>query len=183
MVTLGSVVGTLHEVVDDAGRRALVGVLALRSFRPSRPRRSRGAGRADRVIVLERAFALGAGGSSAPTCEPPSAPTGATPVIAGLGGRPSRGARCARCSTAHWRGAGRALPRPERGRRGARAPRSRGGGGLARMWRTSCASWESSRLGRYERDELLPDGHLRGWQPAARRAAHRCSRTLSGPTP
>ncbi|HMD56784.1 MAG TPA: hypothetical protein VKG82_04870 [Solirubrobacteraceae bacterium] len=64
VVALGSVLGTLEEVIDrmrDEGRR--VGALAVKSFRPFPLAELRAAlARAQRVIVLERAFAVGVGG-------------------------------------------------------------------------------------------------------------------------
>jgi pyruvate ferredoxin oxidoreductase alpha subunit len=64
VVALGSVLGTIEEVVDDLrdqGER--VGALAIRCFRPWPRDQVRAAlAGAQRVVVLEKAFAIGAGG-------------------------------------------------------------------------------------------------------------------------
>lgn len=92
VVALGSVLGTIEEVVDDfrdQGER--VGALAIRCFRPW-PRdevRAALAG-AKRVVVLEKAFAIGAGGIVGQNVR--LALSGLDipvhDVVAGLGGRP-----------------------------------------------------------------------------------------------
>ena len=91
VVALGSVVGTLEEVVDEARAAGLsIGVLALKSFRPFPLEEVREAlARAARVIVLERAFAVGVGGILSADVRAAIGPAGAIShtVIAGLGGR------------------------------------------------------------------------------------------------
>jgi pyruvate ferredoxin oxidoreductase alpha subunit len=91
IVALGSVVGTIEEVVDElreAGHR--VGVLALKSFRPFPLDEIRDAlGHAERVVVLEKALAPGIGGIVSANIR--MALSGIQlhgyTVIAGLGGR------------------------------------------------------------------------------------------------
>jgi pyruvate ferredoxin oxidoreductase alpha subunit len=93
VVALGSVLGTLEDVIDglrDQGER--VGALGIKTFRPWPHDEVRQAlGRSQRVIVLEKAVAIGIGGivsqnvlSSLAGAERPVIHT----VIAGLGGRP-----------------------------------------------------------------------------------------------
>jgi pyruvate ferredoxin oxidoreductase alpha subunit len=91
VVTLGSVFGTLAEVVDELreGGHA-VGAVAIKSFRPFPLQELRGAlRRARRAVVLERAFAVGVGGIVSADVRAALAglaiPTHT--VIAGLGGR------------------------------------------------------------------------------------------------
>jgi pyruvate ferredoxin oxidoreductase alpha subunit len=92
VLALGSVVGTLQEVVDE--RRAAgdaIGVVGLTTFRPFPSDAVAAALRgARRVIVLERAFEVGVGGIV--TRDVVSAlqgsGTGVRTVVAGLGGRP-----------------------------------------------------------------------------------------------
>jgi len=92
VVALGSVLGTIEDVVDelrDAGAR--VGAVSIKCFRPW-PReevREILAG-AERVVVVEKAFAVGAGGIVGQNVR--LALSGLGPVVfdivAGLGGRP-----------------------------------------------------------------------------------------------
>ncbi len=92
VVALGSVLGTIEEVVDelrDQGRR--IGALAIKSFRPFPLEEVRAAlAGARRVIVLEKALAVGIGGIVAANVR--MALSGIDleghTVIAGLGGRP-----------------------------------------------------------------------------------------------
>jgi pyruvate ferredoxin oxidoreductase alpha subunit len=92
VVALGSVLGTLEEVVDERrGRGERVGALAIKTFRPW-PRdevRAALAG-ARRVIVLEKALSPGIGGIVSQNVHSALEETGARihTVIAGLGGRP-----------------------------------------------------------------------------------------------
>jgi pyruvate ferredoxin oxidoreductase alpha subunit len=91
VVALGSVLGTLAEVVDElrAGQHA-IGALAIKSFRPFPLQELRAClNAARRVIVLERAFAVGVGGivSSDVHAALAGLPTDIHTVIAGLGGR------------------------------------------------------------------------------------------------
>ena len=99
IVAMGSVLGTLEDVIDEAREDGLaVGAVELTCFRPFPAERLRAllAG-AERVIVLERAFSSGASGIVAPElaaalAEPPALRGGRPPrchtVVAGLGGRP-----------------------------------------------------------------------------------------------
>jgi len=91
VIALGSVLGTIAEVVDelrDDGIR--IGSLALGSFRPFPLAELRAAlADAKRVIVLERAFAVGVGGIVSADVRSALAalPVTMHTVIAGLGGR------------------------------------------------------------------------------------------------
>jgi len=91
IVALGSVFGTLAELVDELRDRGRpVGALALKSFRPFPLTELRAAlASARQVIVLERAFAVGVGGIVSADVHAALAglriPTHT--VIAGLGGR------------------------------------------------------------------------------------------------
>jgi pyruvate ferredoxin oxidoreductase alpha subunit len=87
VVTLGSTVGTLLDTVEEL---ADVGVLQLRLFRPFPAEAVRAAlAGVERVVVLERAFAPGAGGvvSADVRSALRGTPTAVTSVVAGLGGR------------------------------------------------------------------------------------------------
>jgi pyruvate ferredoxin oxidoreductase alpha subunit len=92
VVALGSVLGTIEEVVDelrDDGKR--VGALGITCFRPWPLDEVREAlAHASRVVVVERAFAVGVGGIVGQNVR--LALSGAQPavhdVVAGLGGRP-----------------------------------------------------------------------------------------------
>jgi pyruvate ferredoxin oxidoreductase alpha subunit len=91
VVALGSVLGTLEDVVDelrDAGER--VGALAVRCFRPYPLGEVRAAlAHASRVVVLEKAFAVGAGGIVGQNVRLALSglPIEVHDVVAGLGGR------------------------------------------------------------------------------------------------
>jgi pyruvate ferredoxin oxidoreductase alpha subunit len=90
VLALGSVVGTLQDVVDerrDAGER--VGVVGLTTFRPFPYAAVADAVRgARRVIVVERAVELGAGGIVSRDVRTAAPGTAVHTVVAGLGGRP-----------------------------------------------------------------------------------------------
>jgi pyruvate ferredoxin oxidoreductase alpha subunit len=92
VLTLGSVMGTVEEVVDelrDRGER--VGAVALKCFRPYPLDEVREAlGHAERVVVLEKAFAVGAGGIVGQNVRLALSglPVHVDDVVAGLGGRP-----------------------------------------------------------------------------------------------
>jgi pyruvate ferredoxin oxidoreductase alpha subunit len=92
VVALGSVLGTIEDVVDDLRDRGeRVGALAVRCFRPWPRDEVRAAlGSARRVVVVEKAFAVGAGGIVGQNVR--LALEGLTipvhDVVAGLGGRP-----------------------------------------------------------------------------------------------
>lgn len=92
LIALGSVLGTLKDVVDERRERGeLVGVLGITSFRPFPRAAVREAlGDAKRFIALEKAFSVGVGGIVAPQVREALAghPIANATVIAGLGGRP-----------------------------------------------------------------------------------------------
>jgi pyruvate ferredoxin oxidoreductase alpha subunit len=89
IVTLGSVSGTVQDAIDETDDPA--GLLTLTMYRPFPAERIRAAlADVSHVIVLERAFAPGAGGVvSADVCAALAGrPTRVSTVVAGLGGRP-----------------------------------------------------------------------------------------------
>jgi len=92
VVALGSVLGTIEDVVDglrDRGER--VGALAIRCFRPYPADEVRAAlAGARRVVVVEKAFAVGLGGIVDQNVRLALAglPVEVHAVVAGLGGRP-----------------------------------------------------------------------------------------------
>lgn len=92
VVALGSVLGTIEDVVDDLrGEGQRIGALALRTFRPFPLEAVRAAlGRARRVIVVEKAFTVGGGGIVVQDVRFALAGLDVVvyDVIAGLGGRP-----------------------------------------------------------------------------------------------
>ena len=92
VVALGSVLGTVEEVVDDLRAEGVrVGALGVRCFRPWPAEEVRAALEgAKRVIVLERAFAVGLGGIVAQNVRLALDGVDAAvfDVVAGLGGRP-----------------------------------------------------------------------------------------------
>jgi len=92
VLTLGSVFGTLVEVVDELRERGeSIGAVALKCFRPFPMRELREALQgAERVIALERAFSVGVGGIVSADVRAALAglPVQVNTVIAGLGGRP-----------------------------------------------------------------------------------------------
>jgi pyruvate ferredoxin oxidoreductase alpha subunit len=92
VVALGSVLGTLEEVVDDLrDEGGAVGVLGVGCFRPWPATAVRKAlAGARRVVVVERAFAVGAGGIVGQNVRDAlrGLPAEVYDVVAGLGGRP-----------------------------------------------------------------------------------------------
>jgi pyruvate ferredoxin oxidoreductase alpha subunit len=92
VVALGSVLGTLADVVDERRDRGEeVGVLGITSFRPFPGAAVRAAlAGARRVVVLERSMALGNGGVVSADVREALAglPSEVLTVVAGLGGRP-----------------------------------------------------------------------------------------------
>ena len=92
VVALGSVLGTIEEVVDDLRDEGVsVGVLGITCFRPWPVAEVREAlGHAKRVIVVEKAFAVGAGGIVGQNTRDATRglPVEVYDVVAGLGGRP-----------------------------------------------------------------------------------------------
>ena len=92
VVALGSVLGTIEEVVDELRDRGIrVGALGIKCFRPYPLEEVRDAlAHAKRIVVLEKAFAVGAGGIVGQNVR--LALSGLRPqvydVVAGLGGRP-----------------------------------------------------------------------------------------------
>ncbi len=92
VVALGSVLGTIKDTVDELREQGVkVGVLAIKSFRPFPLAEVRDAlAHAERVVVLEKALAVGIGGIVSANVRMALAGIqlhGYT-VIAGLGGRP-----------------------------------------------------------------------------------------------
>ncbi len=94
IVALGSVLGTIEDVVDDLRERGVrIGALAIRCFRPWPLDEVRAAlGTARRVIVVEKAFAVGVGGIVGQNVrlalDDQTVRVPVHDVIAGLGGRP-----------------------------------------------------------------------------------------------
>jgi pyruvate ferredoxin oxidoreductase alpha subunit len=92
VVALGSVLGTVEEVVDELRDQGVrVGALGIKCFRPYPLEEVREAlAHATRIVVLEKAFAVGAGGIVGQNVR--LALSGLQPtvydVVAGLGGRP-----------------------------------------------------------------------------------------------
>jgi pyruvate ferredoxin oxidoreductase alpha subunit len=92
VVALGSVLGTIEDTVDELREQGVkVGAVGIKAFRPFPLEDVRAAlGHATRVIVLEKALALGIGGIVSQNVR--SSLAGSTShvhtVIAGLGGRP-----------------------------------------------------------------------------------------------
>jgi pyruvate ferredoxin oxidoreductase alpha subunit len=92
VVALGSVLGTIEDVVDELRDRGVrIGALALRCFRPYPIDEVRAAlAGASRVVVVEKAFAVGVGGIVGQNVRLALAglPVQVHDVVAGLGGRP-----------------------------------------------------------------------------------------------
>jgi pyruvate ferredoxin oxidoreductase alpha subunit len=89
VVAMGSVLGTLQDTVDERRERGeRVGALAVKSFRPFPFDAVREAlAHVDRLIVLERALAVGSGGIVAGDIRAALPGRAFHTVIAGLGGR------------------------------------------------------------------------------------------------
>jgi pyruvate ferredoxin oxidoreductase alpha subunit len=91
VVALGSVLGTIEEVVDELRAEGVrIGALGLTCFRPWPAEEIRSAlGRARRIVVLERAFAVGIGGIVGQNVRLALSglPAQVYDVVAGLGGR------------------------------------------------------------------------------------------------
>jgi pyruvate ferredoxin oxidoreductase alpha subunit len=92
VVALGSVLGTIEEVVDGLRDEGIpVGVLGIKCFRPWPVAEVREAlSNAKRVVVVEKAFAVGAGGIVGQNTRDATRglPVEVYDVVAGLGGRP-----------------------------------------------------------------------------------------------
>ncbi len=92
VVALGSVRGTIEEVVDGLREEGVsIGVLGIGCFRPWPKDEVREAlENAERVVVLEKAFAVGAGGIVGQNTRDATRglPAEVYDVVAGLGGRP-----------------------------------------------------------------------------------------------
>jgi pyruvate ferredoxin oxidoreductase alpha subunit len=92
VVALGSVLGTIEEVVDEMRAGGMrVGALGITCFRPWPVAEVREAlAAATRVVVVEKAFAVGAGGIVGQNVRDAvrSLPVEVFDVVAGLGGRP-----------------------------------------------------------------------------------------------
>ncbi|HEU4449742.1 MAG TPA: transketolase C-terminal domain-containing protein [Gaiellaceae bacterium] len=91
VVALGSVLGTIEDVVDELREQGVkIGALGLKCFRPYPADEVRAAlGHAGKVVVLEKAFAVGIGGivSQNVRLSLGGLPTRVYDVVAGLGGR------------------------------------------------------------------------------------------------
>ena len=92
VVALGSVLGTIEDVVDELRERGVrIGVLGIGCFRPWPLEEVRRAlAGAERVVVLEKAFAVGAGGIVGQNVRLALSglPARVYDIVAGLGGRP-----------------------------------------------------------------------------------------------
>lgn len=92
VVALGSVIGTIEEVVDDLRETGVpIGVLGITCFRPYPLDEVRAAlESAERIVVIERAFAVGIGGIVGQNVRFALSGRAARvyDVVAGLGGRP-----------------------------------------------------------------------------------------------
>jgi pyruvate ferredoxin oxidoreductase alpha subunit len=92
VVALGSVLGTIQEVVDELRAQGVrIGAIGVTCFRPYPLEEIRAALEgAQRVIVLEKAFAVGLGGIVGQNVRLALAglPTAVYDAVAGLGGRP-----------------------------------------------------------------------------------------------
>jgi len=92
VVALGSVLGTIEDAVDELCARGVrIGAVGIKAFRPFPLQELRAAlADAGRVVVIEKALALGVGGIVSQNVRNSLAAGGANvhTVIAGLGGRP-----------------------------------------------------------------------------------------------
>jgi pyruvate ferredoxin oxidoreductase alpha subunit len=92
VVALGSVLGTIDDVVDALREEGVpIGALGIKCFRPWPIAEVREAlSRAERVVVVEKAFAVGAGGIVGQNTRDAmrGLPVEVYDVVAGLGGRP-----------------------------------------------------------------------------------------------
>ncbi len=92
VVALGSVLGTIEDVVDDLRAQGVrIGALGITCFRPWPADEVRQAlAHAGRVVVVEKAFAVGAGGIVGQNTRDATRglPLDVYDVVAGLGGRP-----------------------------------------------------------------------------------------------
>jgi pyruvate ferredoxin oxidoreductase alpha subunit len=92
VVALGSVLGTIEDAVDELRERGVrIGALAIKCFRPYPLEEVREAlAGAERIVVLEKAFAVGAGGIVGQNVRLALSGRAARvyDVVGGLGGRP-----------------------------------------------------------------------------------------------
>jgi pyruvate ferredoxin oxidoreductase alpha subunit len=92
VVALGSVLGTIEDVIDEMREQGVkIGALAIKCFRPWPIDEVREAlACADRVVVIEKAFAVGAGGIVGQNVRLALSGCESTvfDIVAGLGGRP-----------------------------------------------------------------------------------------------
>jgi pyruvate ferredoxin oxidoreductase alpha subunit len=92
IVALGSVLGTIEDVVDELRDQGVkIGVVGIKCFRPYPLEEVRQAlGHARRVVVVEKAFAVGVGGIVGQNVRLALSglPSTVYDVVAGLGGRP-----------------------------------------------------------------------------------------------
>ncbi|MEU8245717.1 pyruvate ferredoxin oxidoreductase [Nonomuraea sp. NPDC048916] len=104
VLALGSVLGTVKDVVDELRESGVrIGAAGLTTFRPFPAHAVRGLlGSVRRVVVLERAFAVGVGGIVSADVRSALADGGGEvfTVVAGLGGRPVTKASLRRALTA-----------------------------------------------------------------------------------
>jgi pyruvate ferredoxin oxidoreductase alpha subunit len=91
VVALGSVLGTIEDVVDELRERGVrIGALGITCFRPYPLDEVRGAlAGAERIVVIEKAFAVGAGGIVGQDVRLAMSglPARVYDIVAGLGGR------------------------------------------------------------------------------------------------
>jgi pyruvate ferredoxin oxidoreductase alpha subunit len=92
VVALGSVLGTIEDVVDELRDQGVkIGVVGIKCFRPYPLDEVRAAlSKAKRIVVIEKAFAVGAGGIVGQNVRLALSELESTvhDVVAGLGGRP-----------------------------------------------------------------------------------------------
>jgi pyruvate ferredoxin oxidoreductase alpha subunit len=92
VVALGSVLGTIEDVVDELREQGTkIGAVGIKTFRPYPLEEVRDAlGHAKRIVVLEKAFAVGLGGIVGQNVRLALSglPAPVYDVVAGLGGRP-----------------------------------------------------------------------------------------------
>jgi pyruvate ferredoxin oxidoreductase alpha subunit len=92
VVALGSVLGTIEDVIDELREQGVkIGIVGIKCFRPYPLEEVRETLRhAERIVVLEKAFAVGAGGIVGQNVRLALSglPARVHDVVAGLGGRP-----------------------------------------------------------------------------------------------
>ena len=192
VLALGSVLGTIEDVVDELREQGeRVGAVGLKCFRPYPLDEVRAAlGHAERVVVLEKAFAVGAGGIVGQNVRLALSglPVRVYDVVAGLGGRPITRASLRGHARRRERRPPRAahLPRPRRRPRRARARAQQGHrpAGTARREHAARARDRGRRSG------LMPEHPIKYYQVGSFAVGNRlldptsarCSRTRAAPT-